>query len=353
MNQRSELVRPKVSICITSHNYSRWVSDAVESALTQSYEPIEVIVADDGSTDGSLEVLRVYGDRIRVLALAHHGQRAAGSAAFEESSGEIVIFLDADDMLDRDIVRQVVDAFDREPRPVFVQFRLRTIDEDGFDIGRDRPARRGVLPSGDLRAVVLQRRNWYYQLTSGCAYSASVLRELLPAPLLQDDVGSLDHHLNESIALFGPIRSIDEIGGSYRAHGSGVSAVASDDAVHPRRMIHITRASFADVARAAAKLHLDYPDDPDTLLDPAYLGWCLWSLRIDPGAHPIATDRRRALVRRGVRASLTHPLFPWRHRAKRAIWFVLVGVAPRRLVPSVLRWYRPDGPRIIGGQVVA
>jgi hypothetical protein len=50
---------------------------------------------------------------------------------------------------------------------------------------------------------------------------------------------------------------------------------------------------------------------------------------------------------------LTHPHYPWPHRIKRATWFVVMWLAPARLVPRVLRWYRPDGPRVIGGEVVA
>lgn len=82
---------------IPNHNYGRFVADAVESALAQTYPPFEVIVVDNGSTDDSLEVLRAFGSRIRLIAQENRGQAGARNRGIEESRGDWVAFCDADD----------------------------------------------------------------------------------------------------------------------------------------------------------------------------------------------------------------------------------------------------------------
>lgn len=90
---------PLVSILIPAYNAARWVRQAVESALAQDYEPKEVIVADDGSTDGTLEILHSFGEPVRVEALAHAGGNAARNRLTELARGEWLQYLDADDAL--------------------------------------------------------------------------------------------------------------------------------------------------------------------------------------------------------------------------------------------------------------
>ncbi|WP_237228579.1 glycosyltransferase family 2 protein [Rubinisphaera sp. JC750] len=89
----------QVSILIPCYNAERYVGEAIESALSQKGESIEVIVVDDGSTDNSVNVLRSFGDRIRWETGPNKGACAARNRAFELSTGEFIQFLDADDKL--------------------------------------------------------------------------------------------------------------------------------------------------------------------------------------------------------------------------------------------------------------
>lgn len=75
------------------------MADAIRSALNQTHPEVEVIVVDDGSTDGSLEVIRSFGDRVRCLSLSHRGGGAARNAGLEVSRGDLIQFLDADDLI--------------------------------------------------------------------------------------------------------------------------------------------------------------------------------------------------------------------------------------------------------------
>lgn len=105
---------PLVSILISSYNYARYLTDAIESSLGQTYDNFEVVICDDGSTDDSVEILKRYQShdrRVKVIFQDTVGQAEALSAAFSRSSGEIICLLDSDDVFTPDKVRSVVKAF--------------------------------------------------------------------------------------------------------------------------------------------------------------------------------------------------------------------------------------------------
>jgi len=91
--------KPLVSIIISSYNYARFLPQAVESALGQTYSRTEVIIVDDGSTDGSSEVMRQYSGQALLIDKPNGGQASAFNTGFGRSRGEVVIFLDSDDSL--------------------------------------------------------------------------------------------------------------------------------------------------------------------------------------------------------------------------------------------------------------
>lgn len=93
----------KVSVVIPCYNAERWIGATLESVLSQTWPNLEVIVVDDGSTDGSAEVVQaVVMDRVTVIRQANRGQTAALNAGLALATGEYVQFLDADDLIDRD-----------------------------------------------------------------------------------------------------------------------------------------------------------------------------------------------------------------------------------------------------------
>lgn len=94
------MTRPLVSIIIPCFNAEQCIADAIESALGQAYDPIEVIVIDDGSTDESRDVIRSFDERIRWEFGPNRGGSAARNRGLELARGEMIQFLDADDLLD-------------------------------------------------------------------------------------------------------------------------------------------------------------------------------------------------------------------------------------------------------------
>ena len=102
---------PMVSILINNYNYGRYLVEAIDSALNQTYGNVEVVVVDDGSNDNSLEIIDSYGRRIVKVAKKNGGQASAFNAAFEQCSGELICFLDADDVFAREKVARIVQIF--------------------------------------------------------------------------------------------------------------------------------------------------------------------------------------------------------------------------------------------------
>jgi glycosyltransferase involved in cell wall biosynthesis len=93
------LFLPLVSIVIPCHNAKLWIADAIESALAQTYGHMEVLVVDDGSTDGSIDIIRSFGGCVHLVLQRHGGAPKARNRGIEEASGEFIHFLDADDIL--------------------------------------------------------------------------------------------------------------------------------------------------------------------------------------------------------------------------------------------------------------
>ena len=88
----------RISVLIPCYNAARYVEEALESAFSQGVDLHEVVVVDDGSTDGSADRVRVFGDRVRVHRQANAGISGARNAALALATGDVIAFLDADDV---------------------------------------------------------------------------------------------------------------------------------------------------------------------------------------------------------------------------------------------------------------
>jgi glycosyltransferase involved in cell wall biosynthesis len=212
-----------VSIAITSYNYGRYLSDAIDSALNQTYPNVEVIVVDDGSTDNSRELIASYGDRITSILKDNAGQGSGFNTGFAASSGQIVLFLDSDDVLLPTIAERVVAIFS-EPEVVKVHWPLFVIDREGKLTG---DVKEPMLPEGDFREWVrregpMTEATLPSAPTSGNAYARVFLEQVMPMPE-QDYRISPDAYLFGLAPAAGKIRRFVEPQGFWRFHGANAS----------------------------------------------------------------------------------------------------------------------------------
>lgn len=107
--------KPLVSVLMPAYNAEPYIAAALDSVFSQSYENIEIIVVNDGSTDNTGEILKGYEGRLRVINQENRGQCAACNAAFRASSGTFIKFFDADDLLSPDMISLQVEALQAAP----------------------------------------------------------------------------------------------------------------------------------------------------------------------------------------------------------------------------------------------
>jgi glycosyltransferase involved in cell wall biosynthesis len=209
---------PACSVIITNYNYGRFLGVCIDSALNQTACDIQVIVVDDGSTDGSRELIAEYGDRITAVLKVNGGQASAFNAGFAASTGDVIIFLDADDLLAPSAVETALPLFE-DRNVVKAHWPLHLIDERGRSLGRMTPDDVRRLPEGDLREAVLRDgpTNRVWPPTSGNAWSRRFLETLLPMDERPFRIGA-DNFLFELAPFYGVIRTVRTPQSFYRLH---------------------------------------------------------------------------------------------------------------------------------------
>lgn len=124
-------VYPKVSIIIPVYNYDRYIAECVDSCLAQTYQNIEVIVVDDGSTDKTPGILESYGNRIKYIRQENSGAAVALNKGVRASSGELIAWLSSDDVFLPLKIEKQVKLFDLVPEADLVYTDYFYIDSQG------------------------------------------------------------------------------------------------------------------------------------------------------------------------------------------------------------------------------
>jgi glycosyltransferase involved in cell wall biosynthesis len=216
---------PRASVILSNYNCGRFLAQAVESALGQTYRPTEVIVVDDGSTDNSREVLAAYRGRVQVLLKENGGQASALNLGLRASRGEAIVFLDADDLLLPTALEQAVAVLVGRGAAK-VHWPLWLIDEGGQKTGKVYPDW-GPLAEGDLREAVLRRGadGYVWPPTSGNCWSRAFLERVGPLPEAGHSVWP-DFYLATLAPLYGPVHRLAEPQGLYRVHDANYTFVS-------------------------------------------------------------------------------------------------------------------------------
>jgi len=206
-----------VSIIINNYNYGHFLKEAIDSAINQTHDNIEVIVVDDGSTDNSRDVIKSYGDRVIAVFKENGGQGSAYNAGFFKSHGQLICNLDADDTLLPTAMARNIPFFENQ-EIVKVQWPLWIVDSSG--IQTKQMTTKSAPPEGDLKEFVLRDGPFYdFNFHVGSVVKRTFLENIFPMPEPPYRNGG-DVYLTTLAPIFGQIRNIMEPLGTYRAHGA-------------------------------------------------------------------------------------------------------------------------------------
>ncbi|MDX1980348.1 MAG: glycosyltransferase family A protein [Bryobacteraceae bacterium] len=312
----------KVSIIIDSYNYQDYLPVSIESALAQTYPDVEVIVVDDGSTDGSVREILRFGNRVEAVLKPNGGQASAFNAGWRRAKGDIILFLDCDDALKPDAVERVVAAW----RPGYskLHFPLTVTDQGLRPAGAMVP--RAALPAGNLKAQVLEQGIYVSPPTSGNAFSRQYLEAVLPMPET-DWIQAADAYLVALAPLHGEIGAIHTPLGYYRTHEASTTNMAALDT---RKLTQLLEYDI----RLMCALRT-YTERNGLPLGPEagrshwlHLKLRLASCRLAGTEHPYPKDRVWKLARRLVRSALSAGELSMGMRAAFAAWAVAVAGLP-------------------------
>lgn len=208
---------PLVSILINNFNYARYLREAIDSALGQSYTNIEVIVVDDGSTDNSREIIAGYGERIVPVLKENGGQGSAFNAGFVASRGDIVCFLDSDDVFFPQKVERVVEVLGFFPDAVWVRHTLILTDEGLQPIAATRCTFREPQLLRARPGTYLEDKGRFV-ISSGIAVQRKAAMQFLPIP--EGHVSAWRYYADAYVGFWGTVTgaccSIDEPLAYYR-----------------------------------------------------------------------------------------------------------------------------------------
>ena len=131
------MASPRVSAIIATHNRAELVGQAIKSALSQTVRPAEIIVVDDGSSDSTPQVLSEYGSDIRILRQPNRGRSAARNAGVKHAQGDIIAFLDSDDIWLPEKLEKQLAAFKASPGAGLVHTFSDVVDAKGAQLPRE------------------------------------------------------------------------------------------------------------------------------------------------------------------------------------------------------------------------
>ncbi|MCO6509869.1 MAG: glycosyltransferase [Aridibacter famidurans] len=124
----------KISVVIPTYNYGRFIGEALESLRAQTRSPDEIIIVDDGSEDNTEEVVLRFGEEVRYLKQQNSGVCVARNRGVEETSGDLIAFMDADDIWDASKLDKQTAIFESDPEVGLVHCGMREFDSDTGEV---------------------------------------------------------------------------------------------------------------------------------------------------------------------------------------------------------------------------
>jgi glycosyltransferase involved in cell wall biosynthesis len=313
----------KLSIIIANHNYRDFVGVAIASALAVDWPDKEVIVVDDDSTDDSRSIIEDFSGRVAAYFRPKSHQLGAHMFGFEQSTGEVIIFLDADDLLEPEVMQEVAKLW--RPGISKVQYRMNVIDATGRQLGTAIPQFPAHDDPAKLRRNFLRTMAYTTPPGSGNAYSRDFVRNVFS---LGSRIPQSDAALLTVAPILGDVVTIRRPLARYRVHDVSYSAMGPCNVGNKLR-----QSLYQDIEKArlfasvTQRLNLRVPRDPlkDSL---HHLQYRIASYLVEPSAHPFPEDTKSSLLFRLVSSAVFSSQMPARDRALLIAWALACTLSP-------------------------
>jgi glycosyltransferase involved in cell wall biosynthesis len=213
-------VAPTVSVVVATYNFERFLGRAIDSVLAQDYpaEAIEIIVVDDGSTDGTPELMQAYEDRVSYIRKENGGHLSTFDRGIGEATGDYIALLDGDDEWLPHKLREQVALLEANPDLGLVHGDMRVVDDEGRVLAESFFAERNIQNvEGDL-LWALMRHNTI--TTSAVLVRASLRERFHPIPAW---ARVQDWWISLRVAEVAGIGCLHEAIVDYRRHGSNLN----------------------------------------------------------------------------------------------------------------------------------
>ena len=212
------LSRPLVSVVVPSFQQGRFLEEALRSVLEQDYEPLEVLVVDGGSTDGSVDVIERYADRLAWwVSEPDRGQAHALNRGFGRARGEVLGWLASDDALLPGAVARVVEELERDRDALLVYGEALFVDADGKEIF--------ALEPRPFDPAEMLRRSENFVVHPGSLFRRRAWD--LAGPLDEDSHYLFDFAFALEVARHGDVLAIPDRLALYRVHDESKSGGGS------------------------------------------------------------------------------------------------------------------------------
>ncbi len=335
---------PLVSVVIKNFNYGEFLGDAIRSVLEQGYPHVESIIVDDGSTDRSRALTERYRDRCRFIFQEHRGQAATINRGYECCNGEIVIFLDSDDMLLSNAVECLVEAW--KPGLSLLCFDLEAVNAAGRSLGLTfgTGVDLGLSPKEILRSYGACS----ISPNSG-AYSRTALARFMPMDEVVWRHGT-HAYMNMLALLYGEVLGLSAVLGQRRIHGANESqAVWSNIESLQSRLLSQLELP-ATIAHHASRNGL-WLAPTDIRVRPGLYKLRILSWRFGAPNHPITGESRWIIVSAGIEAIWSFPAYTFTRRVFTTCAFLALALIPRTWIrkyfagiaayPRMRSWIHP------------
>ena len=205
--------QPEISVIIPAYNGARYICDSIESVLGQTCNRFEVVVVDDGSTDGTREVLEPYieNSSIRYYYQDNAGHGAARNTGIKHARGEYISFHDQDDWLEEDSLERRLNFYKRYPELGLVCSDFRTAyvsdDDDKIEYGPSYVVRYGMIEKVPRSCIEIEdyeafifNRNVFPELVLG---SFVLIGTVMISKKVLDDIGPFNEEF-QVVARYRP-----------------------------------------------------------------------------------------------------------------------------------------------------